>query len=162
MPALAAALACVVIGIADGDTLTARCDAREGPTNIVVRVAEIDAPEKGQAWSNRSRQHLADLCHQRAAVVRPRTTDRYGRTVARVECDGIDASAEQVRAGMAWVFDRYVTDRGLHAVQDEARGGRRGLWSDAEPVPPWEWRRPRGGRTSQGLAQRATPRGTHD
>lgn len=142
MPALAAALACVVISIADGDTLTARCDAPEGQTNIVVRVAEIDAPEKGQAWGNRSRQHLADLCHRRAAVVRPRTTDRYGRTVARVECDGIDASAEQVRAGMAWVFDRYVTDRGLYAVQDVARGERRGLWGDAEPVSPWEWRMP--------------------
>jgi endonuclease YncB( thermonuclease family) len=29
------------------------------------------------------------------------TTDRFGRTVARVACDGIDASAEQARAGMA-------------------------------------------------------------
>lgn len=141
MPALASILACTVIGIADGDTLTARCDAAEGKTNITVRVAEIDAPEKGQAWGTRSRQHLAELCHGKAATVRPRTTDRYGRTVARVECDGIDASAEQVRAGMAWVFDRYVTDRSLYAVQDAARGERRGLWGDAESVAPWEWRK---------------------
>jgi hypothetical protein len=28
---------------------------------------------------------------------------------------------------MAWVFDRYITDRGLYAVQDEARAQRRGL-----------------------------------
>ncbi len=41
---------------------------------------------------------------------------------------------------MAWVFDRYVTDRGLYAVQDEARAVRRGLWSDPGPVAPWEWR----------------------
>lgn len=137
MPALAALLACTIVAIADGDTLTARCD----DTSIVVRVAEIDAPEKRQAWGTRSRQHLAELCHGKPAIVRPRTTDRYGRTVARVECDGTDASAEQVRAGMAWVFDRYVTDRTLYAVQDDARGERRGLWGDAEPVAPWEWRR---------------------
>ena len=60
--------------------------------------------------------------------------------MARVICDGVDANAEQVRAGMAWVFDKYVTDRGLYAVQDEARAARRGLWADAVPVAPWEWR----------------------
>jgi endonuclease YncB( thermonuclease family) len=140
---IAAALACIVIGIADGDTLTARCDMPEGKANITVRVAEIDAPEKGQAWGSRSRQHLAAVCHERPAVVRPQVTDRYGRTVARVECDGTDASVEQVRAGLAWVFDRYVRDQSLYAVQDEARDERRGLWADREPMPPWEWRRAR-------------------
>jgi endonuclease YncB( thermonuclease family) len=141
MPALAASLACIIIGIADGDTLKARCEMPDGQTNITVRVAEIDAPEKRQAWGQRSRQHLAATCFEKVAVVRPRTTDRYGRTVARVECDGTDASAEQVRAGMAWVFDRYVTDRSLYAVQDEARSLRTGLWADAQPMSPWEWRR---------------------
>lgn len=141
MPLLAAALACTIIAIADGDTLTARCNAPDRIVNITVRVAEIDAPEKGQAWGNRSKQHPAALCFEKPAVVKPQTTDRYGRTVARVECDGIDASAEQVRAGMAWVFDRYVNDRTLYAVQDSARGERRGLWADPESQPPWEWRK---------------------
>jgi len=67
--------------------------------------------------------------------------DRYGRTVAHVSCNGIDANTEQVRAGMAWVFDRYVIDRRLYALQDEARTAHRGLWADAQPVAPWEWRR---------------------
>ena len=47
--------------------------------------------------------------------------------MAHVICDGADANTEQVRTGMAWVFDKYVTDRGLYAVQDEARAARRGL-----------------------------------
>lgn len=111
--------------------------------NITVRVAEIDAPEKSQPFGNRSRQHLAALCFKKSATVTPRTRDRYGCTVGRVECEGTDASAEQVQAGMAWVFDRYVTDRGLYAVQDEARGAGRGLWGDREAVPPWEWRHSR-------------------
>ena len=113
MPVLAAALLCLVVGIADGDTLTARCDAQadQPAQTMKVRLAEIDAPEKGQAFGNRSKQHLSDVCFKKQAEVRPQTTDRYGRTVARVICDGTDANVEQVRAGMAWVFDKYVTDR---------------------------------------------------
>jgi endonuclease YncB( thermonuclease family) len=108
--------------------------------NVKIRIAEIDAPEKGQAFGTRSQQHLADLCFKRQAVIRPQTIDRYGRTVARVECEGVDASAEQVRTGMAWVFDRYVTDRALYPLQEEARAAQRGLWADPAPVAPWEWR----------------------
>lgn len=71
----------------------------------------------------------------------PQTTDRYGRTVARVTCDGVDASAEQVRSGMAWVYDQYVLDMGLYDLQDEAVAAREGLWSARSPIPPWKWRR---------------------
>jgi len=106
-------LICVVIGISDGDKLTARCETPTGMENIKVRLAEIDAPEKGQAFGNRSKQHLSHLWFKRPAEVRPQTKDRDGRTVARVTCDGVDANAEQVHAGMAWVFDKYVVDRGL-------------------------------------------------
>ncbi len=126
-----------VVGIADGDTLTVLDDDKR---QHIIRLAEIDAPEKAQPFGNRSKQHLSALCFGKAAVVTPRTTDRYRRTVARVECEGTDASSEQVHAGMAWVFDRYVTDRGLYVVQDEARVSGRGLWADSEPMPPWEWR----------------------
>ncbi len=71
-------LACTVIGIADGDTLTARCDVPEGKINVTVRVADIDAPEKAQAWGNRSKQHLGALCFGKPTIVAPQTTDRYG------------------------------------------------------------------------------------
>jgi endonuclease YncB( thermonuclease family) len=73
--------------------------------------------------------------------------DREGpksRTLGRVWCGGIDANAEQVRRGMAWVFDRYVKDRSLYPLQDAARSTRLGLWADAAPVPPWEWRKTKG------------------
>jgi hypothetical protein len=77
----------------------------------------MDAPEKGQAFGNRSEQQLSDVCFKKQAEVRPQTTDRYGRTVAHVICDGTDASTEQVPAGMAWVFDKYVTDRGVPVMR---------------------------------------------
>lgn len=141
MPIVAVTLACLIVAIADGDTLTARCETVGGLENIRVRLAEIDAPEKGQAFGARSKQRLAELCFQKNATVTPGTKDRYLRTVANVACEGVDAGTEQVRAGMAWVFDRYAKDRSLYAVQVEARAAKRGLWTDPNPTPPWEWRK---------------------
>lgn len=142
MLTLPALLLCVVVGISDGDTLTARCD---GAGTIKVRLAEVDAPEHGQPFGERSKQALAALCWHQHADVQPIAAngglDRYGRTVAHVTCSGTDANAAQVRAGMAWVFDRYVTDHLLYRLQEDARAARRGLWADADPVAPWEWRR---------------------
>ena len=71
--------------------------------------------------------------------------------LGRVFCGGIDANAEQVRRGMAWVFDRYVKDRSLYPLQDEAKAARRGLWADKAPVAPWEWRKTRGSMSRKRL-----------
>ncbi|MDP3124576.1 MAG: thermonuclease family protein [Thiobacillus sp.] len=140
MGIIAAAFLASVIGISDGDTMTVLHEREP----VKIRLAEIDAPEKKQPFGTRSKQALSDLCFGKRAEVVPQTKDRYGRTVARVRCEGQDASEQLVRSGMAWVFDRYVIDRGLYRLQDEAKEGRRGLWVDVEPVPPWEWRK--GGR----------------
>lgn len=138
---LSATLLCLVVGISDGDTLTARCGAPGAYEQVKVRIAAIDAPEKRQAWGQRSRQHLADLCFQVEATITPKRRDRYGRTVGDVECRGQDAGAEQVRAGMAWVYTRYAAGRtDLEKLQATAKAERRGLWSQ-EPVAPWEWRK---------------------
>ncbi len=68
--------------------------------------------------------------------------DRYGRTIADVILpDGRVLNRELVRAGFAWWYRRYAPeDETLEQLECEARGARRGLWADAEPVPPWEWR----------------------
>jgi endonuclease YncB( thermonuclease family) len=126
-----------VIGISDGDTLTVLVDRKP----IKVRIAEIDAPESRQPFGTRSKQALSDLCYREMADVVEVARDRYGRTVARVSCGGQDVATSQVRAGMAWVFDRYSrADSPLYGLQAEAKATRRGLWAEAAPVAPWEWR----------------------
>ncbi len=80
------------------------------------------------------------MCFGKTAGLADKGKDRYGRTLARVSCYGADANAEQVRRGMAWVYDQYVTDKTLYAVQGEAKAEHRGLWHDDKPVLPWEWR----------------------
>lgn len=138
---MSSALLCLIIAISDGDTLKARCGAPGAYQQLIIRLAEIDAPEKAQPYGQRSRQHLADLCFQTQATIRPATRDRYGRTVARVECRGQDANAEQVRAGMAWAYTYYLTDPEIQHLQDAAKASRAGLWADPSPIPPWDWRK---------------------
>lgn len=125
-----------VVAIADGDTLT----VLRGHEQIRIRLTEIDAPEKAQAFGQRSKESLARLCFNKPVKVIERGQDGYGRTLGRVWCGGVDANAEQVRTGMAWVYDRYATDKALYPLQEDAKRSGRGLWADADPTPPWEWR----------------------
>ncbi len=133
-----AALLCLVVGVSDGDTIKVRCPDQP---QIAVRLAEIDAPEKAQPFGQRSKELLSELCFRKQVEIRPSSRDRYGRTIARVICAHIDANAAMVRAGMAWAYTRYLTDPQIQAMEVVARRGRLGLWADAHPVPPWEWRK---------------------
>jgi micrococcal nuclease len=65
-----------VIGIADGDTLTLLFDQKP----LKIRLANIDAPEKAQAFGNVSRQSLRALCFNKDADYQTQDIDRYGRT----------------------------------------------------------------------------------
>ena len=79
-------LVLVVVGISDGDTLT----VQSGDVRIVLRLAEIDAPERTQPYSEVSRRNLEALCrHAKTVEVAPVDADRYGRILARVRCDGV-------------------------------------------------------------------------
>ena len=125
-----------VVRVADGDTLTVRVHDH----NVRVRLVEIDAPETRQAYGRRAGQSLTDICLNKSARIVTSGEDRYHRLLGRVYCAGVDANAEQVRRGMAWVYDRYATDASLYGVQNDARGARRGLWADPRPIAPWTWR----------------------
>lgn len=79
----------LVVSVHDGDTLTVLV----GKQQVKVRLAEIDAPELRQPFGKRSKQSLADLCFQEQAKVEQIARDRYGRSVGKVECRTVDASA---------------------------------------------------------------------
>jgi endonuclease YncB( thermonuclease family) len=92
-----------VVGVADGDTLTLL-----SPDHIQTRIRlfGIDAPEKSQAFGQRSKASLSDLVFGRDVDVIVQTLDRYGRTVGRVSHKGNDINLEQVRQGMAWILPK--------------------------------------------------------
>lgn len=137
LPACALELVGRVIGVADGDTLTVL--ANNEP--IHVRLANIDAPEKAQAFGKVSKKALSDLCYGKEAHVTVYELDKYKRSVGTVFCNGINSNAEQVKTGMAWVYDKYVRDQSFYALQKTAKENKLGLWVDPRPIEPWLWRK---------------------
>ncbi|WP_460565725.1 thermonuclease family protein [Hydrogenophaga aquatica] len=146
VPVFASVLHGRVVGVSDGDSIAVLSGGR---VTHKIRLAGIDAPERGQPWSRRSRQALADLVADRDVTVETGKTDRYGRTLGKVLVDGRDAGLLLVRAGLAWHYKAYQheqteEDRRYYAqAEHEARASAKGLWSDPSPVPPWEFRRAR-------------------
>lgn len=126
-----------VVKVADGDTITVLSSAHEQQR---IRLAEIDAPEKSQAFGQRSKQSLSDLVFAKTVRVEVVDTDRYGRFVGQVFVGAEHVNHAQVRRGMAWAYRRYLKDPAVLALEEEARAARRGLWADPAPTPPWEFR----------------------
>ena len=138
----AAAQSCLVVGVTDGDTVTVRCGAAGAYEQKTLRIAAIDAPEGRQPYGQRSKQALSALCYGHQASFAVRSTDRYGRSVADVSCQGQDVAAHQVESGFAHVYDQYARGyAGLYSLQRAAQAQRAGLWADPAPVPPWDYRR---------------------
>lgn len=144
-----------VVGVGDGDTITVLDTTSQ---QHKIRLAEIDAPERGQPWGDRSRQALSALVFGKMVSVQQTDTDRYGRVVARVFGDGQDVNRAMVQDGHAWAYRQYLTDDTLLATEARARAERSGLWSmsDAQTVPPWEWRQ--GVRVGQAQLDRGATR----
>lgn len=133
-----------IVSITDGDTVTL---LDTGFRQHKIRLSGIDAPEKRQAFGNRSRQHLAELVFRREVSADCAKVDRYGRAICKLEVDGMDANFAQIEAGMAWHYKAYerdqaITDRWRYArAEEHARQDERGLWADRAPMAPWEFRK---------------------
>lgn len=150
--AAADTLSGLVVTVSDGDTVRV-LDAHR--VSHRVRLAGIDAPERGQPFSRRAKQHLAGLVHGREVQVEWNKLDRYGRIVGKVIADDLDVCREMVAAGLAWHYKAYqqeqtAGDRNSYSdAEDAARREHVGLWSELPAVPPWEYRAWRRGQRAQ-------------
>jgi endonuclease YncB( thermonuclease family) len=135
-----------VVAIADGDTITV---VEASLKQHRVRLAGIDAPERRQPYSNRSKLALSALVMGKSVTVDWTKVDRYQRLIGVVRQGNDDAGLVLLRAGLAWHYKAYVReqspqDRKLYSeAEQQARSARLGLWSDAAPQPPWEFRHER-------------------
>ena len=132
--------------VIDGDTIEVQGQR--------IRLHGIDAPERAQKCRSRAGQDV--LCGElateylrswidRAPQVRcvERGTGKYGRAIGLcylaggTALDGLDLSAEMVRAGWALAYRQYSDD--YADAEDAARARGAGIWAFAFTAP-WAWR----------------------
>jgi len=126
-----------VVGVHDGDTITC---LDENNQQQKVRLAAIDAPEVGQEYGRASREALAAMVFGKTVSVADEGRDQYGRWIGRVAVDGLDVNRQMIATGNAWHFTEFSNDPTLAALQDQARSQKIGLWSQPDPIPPWQYR----------------------
>jgi micrococcal nuclease len=126
-----------VVGVHDGDTVTVLAASNQ---TIKVRLNGIDAPELAQAFGNRSKQALSSKVFGHTIVAKITTRDRYGRSVAELWSGTNWVNLAMVTEGWAWHYVKYSQSPVLAKAEQQARKNGLGLWADANPVPPWEFR----------------------
>ncbi|MBI3146757.1 MAG: thermonuclease family protein [Pseudogulbenkiania sp.] len=135
----------IVVGVADGDTITVLDAAQE---QHKIRFAFIDAPEKAQPYGQRAKQSLSERIYRQQVKVDVIEKDRYGRVVGRVWLGATDVNLEQLKDGYAWHYRFYASKNQsagdfsrYEAAEGQAREQQIGLWEGRNPQPPWEYRR---------------------
>jgi micrococcal nuclease len=125
-----------VVKIADGDTVTILVRGNQ----FRVRLFGIDAPERGQDYSRKSREALAALVFEKEVRVIVHDKDRYGRIVADIYVGDLFVNERLIKDGWAWNYARFSHSKHYAELEWEARQARKGLWAGDRPIPPWEAR----------------------
>jgi endonuclease YncB( thermonuclease family) len=127
-----------VTAITDGDTFKL---LDQDSRLHIIRIANIDCPERKQPFSTRAKQFAADAIFGKTIEVEVLSKDRYGRLIGMVFYnDSLTLNHELVKQGYAWHYVKYSKDTILQSLEDRARLKKTGLWQDPNSIPPWEWR----------------------
>lgn len=127
-----------VVAISDGDTFTG---LNSDNLQLKFRIYGIDAPEKKQAFGNRSKEYLSSLIFGKTVTVDVQSQDGWGRQISYVYTpEGEDVSLIMIKEGMAWHFVKYDSTEKYSSAEAESRSAKKGLWIDNAPIAPWDYR----------------------
>lgn len=137
----------VVTHVSDGDTVWVRTDptpAAPKGRRVKLRLLGLDAPERCQRHGPEATAALSARVQGRRVTVRREATDDHGRGLATLQLGGADVGAGLVAEGHAWSA-RFRGRIGPYAAEEaQARRDRRGLFADASPELPRDFRRRHG------------------
>lgn len=120
-----------VRSVTDGDTL----ELADGRT---IRLAQVDAPERGACFGAQSTAALRALADGKSVTLRrpaeAPAKDKYGRTLAELFVDGVSVDEALIRDGAAEWYEQFAHEDAdlaarLQRAEIEARAEGRGLWT---------------------------------
>lgn len=135
-----------VTRVSDGDTVWLQTVDRFEWLHI--RFYGVDTPESewpdvwlSQPFSAEAKKFIVEQVLGKQVIVLVKSRDIYGRTVGEVFINGQSLSRKLLSQGLAWWNRKYVPDNlDFKHLEEEARAKKIGLWSQKDPVPPWEYR----------------------
>ena len=127
-----------VVKVSDGDTVTILTSDK---TQHKIRLNDIDAPEKKQAFGNKSKDNLAKYIAGKTVTVQYQKKDKYKRILGTIYYNNTDINLQQVKDGYAWVYKKYSNNSSYYEAEKLAIRNKKGLWVDSNPIAPWEFRK---------------------
>lgn len=114
-----------------------------GRKAMVVRLYGVDCPENGQPFSKEARLFTSETAFNNDVKVEFKRRDKYGRVIGEIILpDGRNLNHELLIEGLAWWMEPiWPKDRAYQALESGAKSTGRNIWSEKQPVPPWEWRK---------------------
>ncbi len=126
-----------VMMVHEGDRVTIHYQGR----NEMIVLRDVYCPKLRQPYGKQAKHATAAYLANREVVVRALKRDQQGRIAADILLkDGRNIAHELVQEGLAWVQSGQVYDPTLKDLEELARASKKGLWSEPDPVPPWEWK----------------------
>ena len=140
-----------VVRIVDGDTIQV---IDSNGIKFKIRLLGVDTPELKQRFGYESSLSLKKIIDGKSVIIiskpeknKPYTLGRYKRIIGKIILNGKDINLEMVQKGMAWHYKKYIKSQNVedrqsyNNAEQDARLNKIGLWSDVNPVAPWEWRK---------------------
>lgn len=130
-----------VVKIKDGDTFVLLFDDK---SQVTVRLAYIDCPEKGQAYYQKAKDYTSKMIFGSTIKCTLIKKEKYQRFLGIAYLpDGSQLNEMLVRQGFAWDYKAYSANTRMQLLEQKARDEKLGLWQGEAPQPPWEFRKRR-------------------
>jgi len=137
-----------VIRVTDGDTVV--IEPEKGGKNITCRLYGIDSPEtekrdrRGQPYAKEAAEELKKLILGQQVEVATTGEKTHNRDVCIIRNNGMDINREMIKRGYAWAYRKHLESPYASEyieAENEARVQRSGIWRQANPLPPWEFKK---------------------
>jgi micrococcal nuclease len=106
-----------------------------------VQLEGIDAPEAKQEYGSDATKALQKMISGKEVVVKWKSKDSFERILGHVYVGEQFVNLEMLRIGAAWHFKRYNKDPEFAKAEEKAKEVKLGLWTNAFPSPPWDYRK---------------------
>ncbi|MDQ7826207.1 MAG: ankyrin repeat domain-containing protein [Candidatus Eremiobacteraeota bacterium] len=123
--------------IINGSTLTVIHNGME----VTLRLYGAECPKQGQNFHNEAKEFTSNLILNKEISIQVMEVDHDRNSYAVVKIGNKDVGCELLKSGLAWYKHRYSTAKDEYMTAErDAKKKKAAIWSEANPVPPWEYK----------------------